>query len=187
MELNYDNHLPLNSHGTNAQIFMNIRKHGQNVADIAMMIGNELKMNDVDLEILNQSALLHDYGKYYIPTKILLKPSKLTFEEMHIMKKHVYYGSKIAISKCHSEDISRNILYHHENYDGTGYYGVRGEYIPLYSRIIKIADVYEALTSERPYRKALSKEKALEIMDSENNNFDKIIYELFIKKTVVNL
>lgn len=169
------------------KIFNDIKKHSSNVTNLSKLIGKELKIDNKELNVLIQAALLHDYGKYYVPRGVLLKPSKLTFEEMIIMKKHAYYGYKIAISKNYSKDIADCILYHHENYDGTGYYGVKGDFIPLCSRIIRIADVYDALTSDRTYRNALSKEKALKIMDNEKMYYDKNIYELFINNIVENL
>lgn len=161
------------------KIFEDIKKHGERVAIIAMKIGKKLKLNNKELDILNNSALCHDYGKYYIPHEILLKPSNLSMSEIQIMKKHVFYGSKIAIHKYRCKDISDNILYHHENYDGTGYYRVKGEFIPLISRILRIADVYDALTSDRPYRKALDSEDALSIMNNEKDYYDKNLYEIF--------
>lgn len=169
------------------KIFADIKEHCSRVTKLSMLIGKKLELRDNELETLKNSALLHDYGKYYIPRNILLKPSKLTIGEMRVMKKHAYYGSKFAASKHYKKDISTCILYHHENYDGTGYYGVKGDFIPLCSRIIRIADVYDALTSDRPYRKALNINETLEVLDSEKKNFDRNIYELFIKKTVVNL
>ncbi len=181
-----NNQSTFNDYTISKQIFISIKQHGKKVAEISTIIGNELKMNDIDLEKLNQSALLHDYGKYYIPQNILLKPSKLTYDEMIIMRKHAYYGSKVAINKNYSKDITDSILYHHENYDGTGYYGVKGEFIPLISRIIRIADVYDALTGDRPYRKALKKEDAVETMKKEKEKYDSNLLNLFINKAMKN-
>lgn len=183
MAQNFDSQLA-SDNVANIQMFAKIKKHGENVANIAVLIGYELKTSDTELDLLKQSALLHDYGKYYIPLNILLKPSKLTFEEMEIMKKHTYYGYRYANYKGFNKDIADCILCHHENYNGTGYYGIKGCYIPLCSRIIRIVDVYDALTSNRAYRQALSPLKAIEIMNKEKNNFDKDIYKIFISNIV---
>lgn len=181
MAQNFDSQLA-SDNVANIQMFAKIKKHGENVANIAVLIGYELKTSDTELDLLKQSALLHDYGKYYIPLNILLKPSKLTFEEMEKMKKHAYYGYRYANYKDFNKDIADCILCHHENYDGTGYYGLKGNQIPLCSRIIRIVDVYDALTSNRAYRQALNPTKALDIMEKEKSNFDKDIYNLFINK-----
>ena len=166
----------------NSKVFDDIKQHGKRVARLSTLIGKEMDIGENELKTLNQSALLHDYGKYYIPRNILLKPSKLSAVELRMMRKHAYYGSQIALSKGESEDIATSILYHHENYNGTGYYGVQKDFIPFCSRIIKIADIYDALTSVRPYREALNICTALEIMKSEKDHYDPEIYEIFIKK-----
>lgn len=167
------------------EVFRDIQQHCLRVAKLSILIGEELKLSNKDMECLKQSAMLHDYGKYYIPKNILLKPTKLTSKEMLIMRKHAYYGSQIAKKKTNKEEIVTNILYHHENFDGTGYYGVKGDFIPYNSRIIRICDVYDALTSERPYRKALKNKEALEIMEEEKVHYDPEIYESF-KKIMTN-
>jgi len=161
------------------EVFRDIQQHCLRVAKLSILIGEELKLSNKDMECLKQSAMLHDYGKYYIPKSILLKPTKLTSKEMLIMRKHAYYGSQIAKKMTNNEEVASNILYHHENYNGTGYYSVKGEFIPLISRIIKVADVYDALTSERPYREALETTTALLVMEDEKEHYDAVIYEIF--------
>jgi len=167
------------------EVFRDIQQHCLRVANLSILVGKELKISMDEMENLRLSAMLHDYGKYYIPKNILLKPKKLTSAEMLIMRKHAYYGSQIAKKKTNKEEIVTNILYHHENFDGTGYYGVKGDFIPYNSRIIRICDVYDALTSERPYRKALKNKEALEIMEEEKVHYDPEIYESF-KKIMTN-
>jgi len=171
--LNYDSDIDFD-------IFENIKEHGRRVASLAVLIGKQLELKEKELSILNQSALLHDYGKYYIPRNILLKPVKLTQSEMSIIRRHTWYGSKISMTQYKNEMIADIILYHHENCDGTGYYRLKENDIPLCSKIIRIADVFDALTCHRPYRKALSEQDALDIIDSEKSYYNKEIYEAFL-------
>lgn len=162
--------------------YNDIKIHCSNVTNLSLMIAKEMNFKNEYKDKLVLVALLHDYGKYYIPENILFKPTKLTSKEMEKMKKHAYYGYRYANYKDFNKDIADCILCHHENYDGTGYYGLKGNQIPLCSRIIRIVDVYDALTSNRAYRQALNPTKALDIMEKEKSNFDKDIYNLFINK-----
>ena len=139
---------------------------------IALAFG--LGMEEANL--LLQAAPMHDVGKIGIPDRILLKPGKLDPEEWEIMKTHTTVGAQI-IGEHPSEllKIARQVaLSHHEKWDGTGYpYGLSGEDIPLSSRIVMIADVFDALTSERPYKKAWSEADAIaEIEQGSGRHFD---------------
>ncbi|MCG8618642.1 MAG: HD-GYP domain-containing protein, partial [Desulfobacterales bacterium] len=135
---------------------------------------------------LYQSSILHDIGKVGIPDAILLKPGKLTDEEYEVIKSHPVIGGD-AISAIESESRVRSFLalsrdiayYHHEKWDGSGYpKGLRGEALPLSARIVAVADVYDALTSERPYKKAFSHETAMEIiLRDSGTHFDPYIIE----------
>ena len=136
-----------------------------------------------------RAAPLHDVGKIKIPDNILKKPGRLTPEEFEIMKKHASYGGEIikkTLKNLGDKDyyeVAYNIAkYHHERYDGTGYpAGLKGEEIPLEARIMALADVYEALISERVYKKAFPKEKAIEIIrDGRGTQFDPILTDLFL-------
>jgi len=129
-----------------------------------------------EANILLQAAPMHDVGKIGIPDRILLKPGKLDAEEWEVMKTHTTVGAQI-IGEHPSEllKIARQVaLSHHEKWDGTGYpYGLTGENIPLSSRIVMIADVFDALTSERPYKKAWSEADAIaEIEQGSGRHFD---------------
>lgn len=135
------------------------------------------------------AAPLHDIGKIKIPDYILNKPGKLTPEEFEIIKKHAEYGGNIVrrtVRDLNNEQystIAYNIArHHHERYDGTGYPdGLKGEAIPLEARIMALADVYDALISERPYKKALTKQESIIILrDGSGTQFDPILVELFI-------
>ena len=142
----------------------------------------------IDIDLLIESSQLHDVGKISIHDKILLKPDKLTEEEFEIMKRHVEYGVKI-IDRIQKKAVENEFLSyarvmvetHHEKWDGTGYpNGLLGEDIPLYGRLMAIVDVYDALVSDRPYKKALSSEEAMKIIsDSKTTHFDPTIAEVF--------
>jgi len=138
---------------------------------------------------VHRAAPMHDIGKIKIPDMILNKPGKLTEEEYELMKQHTVFGARIIDETMSNVDdkaylaITRNIvLHHHERYDGKGYpAGLKGEEIPLESRIMALADVYDALVSERPYKKAFSQEKAKEIiLEGRGTQFDPVLTDLFL-------
>jgi putative two-component system response regulator len=135
-------------------------------------------------ELLRNAAPMHDIGKIGIPDEVLLKPGKLDPEEWAIMQKHVEYGVEI-LGEHKTELLSLALevaQYHHEKWDGSGYpKGVSGEDIPLSARIVAIADVFDALTSERPYKKAWTVEKTLALIESESGkHFDPDLVPKFI-------
>ncbi|MCL2444186.1 MAG: HD domain-containing protein, partial [Treponema sp.] len=143
-----------------------------------------------DLESVISSARLHDLGKIAIPDSILNKPGPLTNEEFEKMKTHSLESVSIiekAIKETGDAEFLQNAkviaAYHHERWDGTGYpYGLKKYDIPLQARLMAIADVYDALVSERPYKKAFSHEEALQIIkDASGKNFDPVIVEVFIE------
>lgn len=128
------------------------------------------------------AGLIHDIGKIGINENILNKPTILTEAEFIMIKHHTVLGEKLIKPLALGSLWCEAILYHHENFDGSGYpYGLKGEQIPLIARIIRIADVFDALTSQRPYREALKLEKAFEIMKKNHNHFDPEIFEFFLK------
>lgn len=141
-------------------------RHSVSVSKYAIMIGKAIGYED--LENLELAAKLHDVGKIAIPTNILNKPGKLTREEYEIIKAHPAEGYRLVNQIDIFETASQGILYHHERYDGGGYpEGLKGDQIPLIAQIISVADVYEALTSDRSYRKAMSSSDAMEILKEE--------------------
>ena len=142
--------------------------HSERVTHYVEEIGHILQFDEEQMSILSISAILHDIGKIAVPEKILDKPGKLTEEEFDEVKKHPRAGTNIISSIPSYESIISGILYHHERWDGTGYPdGLKGEDIPLNARIICVADVYDALEADRPYRKAWSKEQALSFFEEQ--------------------
>lgn len=148
-----------------------------------MKLGFQLGLSDVVLSDLFILAALHDIGKIGIPDQILNKKTRLSPEEWEIMKKHPEIGYRIAQSAPELSPIADKILSHHERWDGNGYpQGLRGEEIPLISRILSIADAYDVMTNGRPYQPPLSQDEALEeIKRCAGTQFDPYIVEIFIK------
>ncbi len=138
---------------------------------------------------LSYASMLHDVGKWRTPNEILLKPSELTEAEWEIVKQHPRLGVEMLSpllkdkgSNQYLKLVENVVLYHHERWDGSGYpEGLKGEEIPLSARIVALADVYDALTSERSYRKALTHEEAVEIIREEKDKFDPRIWNVFIE------
>ena len=159
--------------------------HSLSVTVLSLAIGTGLNMNKDELVELGVSALLHDIGKINIPHSIIDKPSKLTNEEYEIVKSHPEIGGKFVDSNLAITDkIYFGILAHHEKYDGTGYpKGLKGNNIPLFGRIIAVADVYDALTGNRSYRKPIKPSEAIEyVMGGCGTLFDYDIVKAFLKK-----
>lgn len=135
----------------------NTSQHSQRVSEYALLIGKKLGLSEEEQENLRKAALLHDIGKIGISDNVLNKPSRLTDEEYEIMKSHVIKGAEILKDFTMVDHIIDGALYHHERYDGSGYAnGLKGEGIPLYGRIIGVADAVDAMTSNRVYRKKMN-------------------------------
>ncbi len=159
--------------------------HSERVSDYSLMIGKTLQMSAEELEILERAALLHDIGKIGVRDDILLKQTPLDDEEFKIMKEHPKWGEKILddiMPKKLVKDLCIGASFHHERYDGRGYpHGKMQEEIPLIARIIAIADTFDAMTSDRPYRKGLDKMVALEEIERcKGTQFDPALADLFI-------
>lgn len=151
--------------------------HSEHVSQIALLIGKRMGLSVKDLRDLFIAASLHDIGKVGIPEAILQKKSALTSKEYTIIKRHPQIGCNVLKDIEPFQRISQYVCFHHEAVDGSGYpCHLIGEEIPLLSRILAVADVYDALTSDRVYRKAMSKEKALYIMKyEEKGKFDPLV------------
>ena len=156
-----------------------LKIHHRNVSELSGALARFLDLSLKDINDITYAGNHHDVGKLLISQKILNKPGKLTHEEFQIMKKHPIFSFVILKENNISKEICDLVKYHHENYDGTGYFGLKGNDIPLGARIIKVCDVYDALVSERPYRRALTMKDAFTIMDHSSNEFDPEIYKAF--------
>jgi len=155
--------------------------HSNSVAEIAVKIARAMDMNRQDVLMVYWAGLVHDIGKILIPQAILNKPSKLTDIEYEEIKKHPEYGYIFLKKQGELKQIAEIVRYHHERFDGKGYpKGLKGEEIPLFSRIISVADAYDAIISLRPYRAPLSAEQAREeIFKNSGTQFDPKIVSVF--------
>lgn len=160
--------------------------HCSNVKNLAVKLGKELKLPKHQLNDIKWASLLHDIGKIAIPEDILNKPGKLTNEEYEVIQTHPTEGAKIIEPIKELAPILPGIKYHHESLDGTGYpYGLSEHEIPLQAKIIAVADIWDALTSDRPYRKGMSYLQAANIMNEmAGQKLDSQLVSLFLKNVV---
>jgi putative nucleotidyltransferase with HDIG domain len=161
-------------------------QHSKRVGEICLNIGRSIGLSEFELRRLRVAGHLHDIGKIAIEESILNKPGKMTEQEREEIKRHPEIGSRILNSSCEMTDLVDCIWAHHERWDGTGYpKGLKGEAIPRMARIIALADSYDAMTSERSYRKALREEVILaEIRNNAGTQFDPEIARIFIEKVL---
>ncbi len=158
------------------------RGHLDRVANHALMIGKSLGLDDEDLNTLRDAARLHDLGKIGIPDQVLKKDSGLSDEEWVIMRRHPEIGECIIRPVRSLQHLCDIIRHHHEKLDGSGYPdGLKGDEISPLVRILSVADVYDALTTERPYRPKKSKQEAIKILHSMQNHLDQDIVNIFIE------
>ncbi len=138
------------------------KRHSEDVARYAMFLGSRLGLDADEMRVIQTAGLLHDVGKIGIPDQILRKPGKLTTAEFDIVKQHVALGDMIVRDLPDLDQVRAGIRHHHERWDGDGYLGrLEGEDIPLIARILAVADAFSAMTTTRPYRKALDLREAL--------------------------
>jgi putative nucleotidyltransferase with HDIG domain len=157
--------------------------HSSRVSKYSVMIAEELGLSKEEVKKVELAALLHDIGKIGIPERILRKEGKLTEEEYEEIKKHPTVGAEILSSISQLKDVIPAIQHHQERYDGKGYpAGLWNDNIPLYARIISVADTFDAMTSDRPYRKHFPEDVALkEIELNKGLQFDPLCVEAFIR------
>ncbi len=189
-EVNFNNDYVLFAHQLSVLLATKDRytaQHSSNVSKYAALLGKEIGIEKSELEMLKVAGSLHDIGKISIPNNILNKKAKLTKSEKETVKKHALYSSQILKDiRLHelSEHgkISEVVLSHHELYDGTGYpNGLAGKEIPLTARLITLVDAFDAMTTNRPYRDAMSVEDAVkEILDKSGAHFDPYLVKKFI-------
>jgi len=156
--------------------------HSRRVTELTLRIAREMGIEEEELVHIRRGALLHDIGKMGIPDAILLKPGQLTDEEWNVMRQHPVYAYRMLSRIEYLRPALDIPYYHHEKWDGTGYpQGLKGEEIPLAARIFSIVDVFDALTSDRPYRKAWPKERAIEYLrEQSGKHFDPRLAEVFL-------
>src|SRR5271170_6145074 len=162
---------------------LNTGVHSTRLAEWALHVAGELGLDQSYLGDIEVAALLHDIGKIGISDAILNKPAKLTPEEYDLMKKHPEYGWAVLRQVPGMERASLIILHHHESYDGCGYPGgLKGEEIPIGSRIVSVIDAYDAMISDRCYRKGLSHEEAVRrLIAGSGSQFDPHVVQVFVE------
>ncbi len=156
--------------------------HNQRVSNYSLQLGKQLELSEKEMVILETAAQLHDFGKICIDEKILIKPTSLTEREKAEIQQHAIKGYYILAGFAEFEQALDGVRTHHERYDGLGYpEGLSDENIPFIGRIIAVADAYDAMTSERPYRGARTKEQAAEELQTcSGSQFDPIVVDAFI-------
>ena len=161
----------------------NTRQHSIRVSEYSVLIAQKLGLDEQTCDELRRTALLHDIGKIAIPDRVLNKPSRLTDEEYEIMKSHVVKGADILKNFTLLDHVEEGALYHHERYDGKGYvHGLKGEEIPLYARIIGIADAFDAMKANRVYRKQLDFDYVLgELKKGRGTQFDPKLVDIMLE------
>jgi len=161
---------------------LNTGVHSTRLAEWAMRVGQELGLEEVELQNLEVAALLHDIGKVGIPDSILRKPGRLDADEYALMKKHPEYGWAVLRMLPGFERAALDILHHHESFDGTGYpAGLKGMEIPVVSRIVSVIDAFDAMVSSRPYRKGLPYDEAVRRLNAASGTqFDPLVVKSFL-------
>ena len=164
------------------------RGHCDRVADYAEQLARVAGVEEPLLTCIRHGSILHDCGKIGVPEELLNFPGKLTLEEFEIIKKHPDWGTQVAREANLPEAVVNVILYHHERIDGSGYpAGLAGEKIPIEARIAAIADVFDALTSDRPYRKANSIGEAVTVLTGLAGLLDNNLLAIFMNRVIPGL
>lgn len=155
--------------------------HAMYVSDLASKLARELGLSEDEIQEIAMAGMLHDIGKLKISRYIYgRKEDVMQIEENRYIRRHAQLGEQILKKQGMSDSICKMVLYHHENFDGSGYpYNLRGEEIPLGARILRVCDVFAALISDRPYRKAFDSETALLLLIDEVKNFDMRVFLAF--------
>jgi len=161
---------------------LNTGVHSTRLAEWGMRVGQELGLEEADLQNLEVAALLHDIGKVGIPDAILRKPESLDAQEYALMKKHAEYGWAVLRMLPGFERAALDILHHHESFDGKGYpAGLQGAEIPVVSRIVCVIDAFDAMVSSRPYRKGLPYQEAVRrLNEASGTQFDPLVVKTFL-------
>lgn len=168
-------------------VIEDLHGHVHRVADLAVKLGTGLGLDDDDLDCLTLAGVLHDVGKIHLDPAILGKPGPLQPDEVELMRRHPELGFAMTRNRLDPK-VSEAILYHHERFDGHGYpFGLKGEEIPILSRIVLVADAFDAMTSIRAYQPALPVEYAVEeITRNSGTQFDPQVVEVFMSVAEVD-
>jgi HD-GYP domain-containing protein (c-di-GMP phosphodiesterase class II) len=161
---------------------LNTGVHSTRLAEWGMRVGQELGLEEPELQNLEIAALLHDIGKVGVPDAILRKPGKLEADEYALMKKHPEYGWAVLRMLPGFERAALDILHHHETFDGQGYpAGLKEAESPIVSRIVSVIDAFDAMVSSRPYRKGLPFEEAVRrLIVASGTQFDPVVVQCFL-------
>ncbi len=157
--------------------------HSERVTALALAVGRRLGLSDEHLDHLHRGGLLHDIGKIGVPASVLDKPGELTPLERQIMRDHVTVGARILAPIGAYAEAIPVVLHHHERYDGSGYpHGLAGQEIPLLARVLAVPDVFDALSSGRPYRSGWPHEKAIAFVEEQlGSHFDPDVGRAFLE------
>jgi len=158
--------------------------HCERLSQFAVTLGRMLGLGDEDLRALHRGGYLHDIGKVGVPDSVLLKPAPLTPDEFTLMRRHPEIGDALCAPLQSLRTVRPIILSHHERIDGSGYpAGLRGDEVPVLAQIVGIVDVYDALTSQRPYRAALSRDEAIRFLleETHSGRFNPAYVEAFLE------
>ncbi len=162
--------------------YPDLGEHQARIEINAVLFARHIELSHKDIEFLRIGAGIHDIGKISISDYILNKPAKLSTNEFLLVKQHPEYGYNLLKSLKLVPNITEIVLYHHENYDGSGYpSGLSGNNIPLLARMTRILDSFDALTMDRPYHKGISSGEALDIMQQEVHYYDPTLLDSFIE------
>lgn len=165
------------------------KNHSTRVTHIAILLAKAFCFPEEQLIHFRRGALLHDIGKMGIPDNILLKAGPLSTDERKVIQKHIEYGVEMLSAIRFLEPALDVLRYHHEKWNGDGYpYHLKADQIPLSARVFAVADVWDALTSDRPYRPALPKEEALDIIKAQSGrHFDPAVIDMFLRIGIPDL
>lgn len=155
--------------------------HSAGVSEVATLLAQMIGFSGIECKMMSLAGYLHDVGKLAVPSEILEKPAKLSTKEFNIMKSHVYHSYRILEAVKGFDTINAWASFHHERIDGSGYpFHLKGSELPIGSRIMAVADAFTAITEDRPYRKGMSGEEALKIIEdmAKNNSLDKSIMDV---------